>query len=432
MRDEAFGIVSVLYPLLLAPAYLLFDSLPDAYAAARTINAVVMSLAAIPAYLIARRLLPTGLSLLAALLAVALPSLAYTGTLMSENAFYPAFLLAAWALLRALDEPTLRRQLVLLAACGVVTLVRVQGLAVVLAALTAPLLLWLVARRPLRPWAPLYGIVAGGAVLVLGAQLARGAPISSLFGAYEVVGEESYDVVDVLKFVFWHLAELDLYVAVIPFAAFLLLAARIRSLEPRVQAFVAATIALTVWTLLIVAAFASRFAGAIVERNMFMLATLLLIGLLVWIDRGGPRPRVYAVVAACVAAVLPALIPYERFLQLKVRSDTLMIVPLWNVQDEVGLPRLDDVVLLGGIVAAALFLLVPRRYLLALPAVVLAYFAIAIQPIQAGPHGMEQAAAGALFEGIRTGAARLDRPGRRRRRPSPCSGRGRRIASPCS
>ena len=146
-----------------------------------------------------------------------------------------------------------------------------------------------------------------------------------------------------------------------------------------------------------------------------MLATLLLIGLLVWIDRGAPRPRVYAVVAACVAAVLPALIPYERFLQLKVRSDTLMIVPLWNVQDEVGLPRLDDVVLLGGIVAAALFLLVPRRYLLALPAVVLAYFVIAIQPIQAGPHGMEQAAAGALFEGIRTGSA-MDRRGRRRRR----------------
>ena len=432
VRDEAFGIVSVLYPLLLAPAYLLFDSLPDAYAAARTINAVVMSLAAIPAYLIARRLLPTGLSLLAALLAVALPSLAYTGTLMSENAFYPAFLLAAWTLLRALDEPTLRRQLVLLAACGVVTLVRVQGLAVVLAALTAPLLLWLVARRPLRPWAPLYGIVAGGAVLVLGAQLARGAPISSLFGAYEVVGEESYDVVDVLKFVFWHLAELDLYVAVIPFAAFLLLAARIRSLEPRVQAFVAATIALTVWTLLIVAAFASRFAGAIVERNMFMLATLLLIGLLVWIDRGGPRPRVYAVAAACVAAVLPALIPYERFLQLKVRSDTLMIVPLWNVQDHVGLPRLDDVVLLGGIVAAALFLLVPRRYLLALPAVVLVYYAVG-DP--ADPRRTARDGAGCGRGALRGDPDRRSATGSTgpsATRASPCSGPGRRTASPCS
>ena len=134
---------------------------------------------------------------------------------------------------------------------------------------------------------------------------------------------------------------------------------------------------------------------------MFVLAPLLLIGLLVWIDRGAPRPRVYVIAAACIAAVLPALIPYDRFLQLKVRSDTLMIVPLWNLQDHVGLPRLDDVVLLGGIVAAALFVFVPRRYLLVLPAFVLLYFAAAIQPIQAGPHGMEQAAAGALFEGIR-------------------------------
>jgi len=80
-----------------------------------------------------------------------------------------------------------------------------------------------------------------------------------------------------------------------------------------------------------------------------------------------------------------------------------MIVPLWNVQDHVGLPRLDDVVLLGGIAAAALFLFVPRRYLLALPAFVIVCYAATVQPIHAGPHGMEQAAAGALFEGIRTG-----------------------------
>ena len=401
VRDEPFGIVSVLYPLLLSPAYVLFDSLPDAYSAARTINAVLMSVAAIPAYLIARRLLPTGLSLLAALLAVALPSLAYTGTLMSENAFYPAFLLAAWALLRALDEPTLGRQAVLLAACGTVTLVRVQGLTVVLAALTAPLVLWLTARRPLRPWVPSYAVVAGGGFLVLAAQLARGASLSSLFGAYQVVGEESYDVGEVVKFVFWHVAELDLYLGVIPFAAFLLLAARLRSSEPRVQAFVAATIALTAWTIVVVAAFASRFAGAIVERNVFVVAPLLLVALLVWIDRGLPRPRAVAVAVAGVAAVLPALIPYERFLQLKVRSDTLMLVPLWNVQDGIGLDRLEEFALVAGIAAAALVVLVPRRYALALPAVVLALYAVSVQPIAAGPHGMERAAAGALFEGIR-------------------------------
>ena len=401
VRDAPFGIVSVLYPLLLAPAYALFDSLPDAYSAARTVNAVLMSVAAVPAYLIARRLLPTGLSLLAALLAVALPSLAYTGTLMSENAFYPAFLFAAWALLRAVDEPTLGRQAALLAACGVVTLVRVQGLSVLLASLTVPPILWLAARRPLRAWVPSYAVVAGGGLLVLVAQLARGASLSSLFGAYQVVGEESYDVGEVLRFAFWHVAELDLYLGVIPFAAFLLLAARLRSLEPPVQAFVAATIALTAWTIVVVAAFASRFAGAIVERNIFVVAPLLLVALLVWIDRGLPRPRALAVAVAGIAAVLPALIPYERFLQLKVRSDTLMLVPLWNVQDEIGLDRLEEFVLVAGIAAAVLFVLVPRRYALVLPAVVLAVYAVSVQPITAGPHGMERAAAGALFEGIR-------------------------------
>ena len=395
VRDEPFGIISVLYPLLLAPAYALFDSLPDGYAAARTINALVMSLAALPAYAIARWVLPFGWSLAAAVLAVAVPSMAYTGTLMSESAFYPAFLLAAWALLRALGEPTLVRQLTLLAACGIVTLVRVQGLAVVLAALTAPLLL-----RRARAFVPLYAVTAAGAVLVLLAQLARGGSVSSVFGAYAVVGEESYDLAEVLRFAFWHVAELDLYVGVLPFAAFLLLAALARELEPRVQELVAATAALGFWTILVVAAFASRFAGAIVERNMFMLAPLLFTCLLVWIHRGAPRPAAAATVAVAVAAALPAFIPYDRFLQLKVRSDTLAIVPLWNLQDEIGLPRLDDAVLAAGLAAALAFLFLPRRWLVVLPAAVLVYFAFATYAVQRGEHGMEVAAAGALFQGI--------------------------------
>jgi len=400
VRGEPFGIASVLYPLVIAPAYAFFESLPEAYAAARAINAVVISSAAVPGYLLARRVLSPGLSLGAAVLTVAVPSLAYAGTLMTENLFYPVFLLVAWALVRALETPTRGRQAVLLAACGVAVLTRVQGLALVLAALTAPLLLRAIGRRALGPWRGFYALVAGAAVLLLAAQLARGGSLAGLFGAYEVVGEESYDWADVLRFLFWHVAELDLYVGVVPVAAFVVLTARARSLEPAVQAFVAASLALLAWTLAVVAAFASRFAGAIEERNMFVVAPLLLIALLVWIDRGAPRPRALALVAATAAAVLPALIPFDRFLQLKVRSDTLMIVPLWNLQDSITLPRLDEAVLVAGVAAAALFLLLPRRFALALPAAVLAYFALATQPIQAGPHGMEQAAAGALFEGI--------------------------------
>src|SRR5207247_4114255 len=85
------------YPLLSSPAYALFTDAAHAYAAAKAIGSLVMSLAAVPAYLIARRVLGRPLSVAAAVLAVVIPSMAYTSVLMTENAFYPAFLLCALA-----------------------------------------------------------------------------------------------------------------------------------------------------------------------------------------------------------------------------------------------------------------------------------------------------------------------------------------------
>ena len=93
------------YPILIAPAYALFDRIPDAYAAVKTINSLVMSLAAVPAYLIARRVVGKWPALLAALLTVAVPSMVYTATVMTENVYYPVFLLAALALVALLERP---------------------------------------------------------------------------------------------------------------------------------------------------------------------------------------------------------------------------------------------------------------------------------------------------------------------------------------
>ena len=136
---------------------------------------------------------------------------------------------------------------------------------------------------------------------------------------------------------------------------------------------------------------------------MFVVAPLLLVALLVWIDRGAPAARLCSLWSPLlVAAVLPALIPFERFLQLKVRSDTLMMVPLWNVQDSVDAAAARRRRARRGARGRARSSCSSRaRYALVLPAAVLGYFALAIQPIHAGPHGMERAAADALFEGIR-------------------------------
>src|SRR5512134_2690405 len=54
VRDvDAGGAYGVVYPAVVAPAWLAFAAVPDAYAAAKAVNAVVMSTAAIPTYFLA-------------------------------------------------------------------------------------------------------------------------------------------------------------------------------------------------------------------------------------------------------------------------------------------------------------------------------------------------------------------------------------------
>ena len=68
LRDEPDPGYSIVYPLLISPVYALFESLPDAYAGVKTLNALLMSLAAVPAFFLARRVVRDGLALLAALM----------------------------------------------------------------------------------------------------------------------------------------------------------------------------------------------------------------------------------------------------------------------------------------------------------------------------------------------------------------------------
>ena len=396
---------SLVYPLLISPAYALFDNLTHAYAAVKTINALVMSLAAVPAYLLARRVVSEPYALFGAGLALALPSLAYTGTVMSENAFYPVFLATVLLFVLVLEVPTWRRQLALLVGLGVAYATRQQALALVPALLTAPLLLALFRRQSwrttLRPFAGLYVGVAGLAVLVLATQAVRGRSPDDLLGAYGVVGETHYDVGEVLRYLLYHWAELDLYLGIVPLAATVVLLGLARGLEPRLQAYLAGAVAVAFWLVLVVAAFASEFAARIQERNTFVVAPLFLIAMLAWVERGAPRPRGLALGAAAGCALLVLAIPFERFVGTAATSDTLMLLPWWSVQDTTGLEWIAELALALAAALAAAFLLVPRRYALVLPLVVLAYYVVVFKPIWAGSHGLKQASAGALFQGIR-------------------------------
>jgi hypothetical protein len=408
VRGHPSGSYGFVYPVLISPAYRLYASVPQAYAAAKAINSVLMSLTAVPAYFLARRVVAPALALFAAVLAVAIPSTLYAGTLMTENAFYPIFVCAALALVACLERPTVVRQLVLLAVCGLAFATRAQAVALVPALVTAPLLLTWWRREPWRRllafrW--LYGILAAVVVVVLGVELARGhSPIAAL-GAYETAGHQHYAVGAVLKWLLYHVAELDLYLGLLPFAALVLLAVLGRRLDGAAQAFVAAAVALSFWLVLEVAAFASLpTVHRVEERNMFYLAPLFFTALLLWVERGLPRPRRAMVAVAVVAAALPALLPYPSLLGVQVQSDTLELLPWWWLQDHViTLGEIRWVVLGCAIVFAAAFLRLPRPLALVLPAIVLAYYAVTLPPIENGRHGVRQASLGALFQGITTG-----------------------------
>ncbi len=405
IRDEPESSYSIVYPLVLSPVYGLFDSLPAAYDAAKVLNSISFSLVAVPAYFLARRVVGEHLALLAALLAVAVPSAAYTGTVMTENVFYPLFLVTALVLVLVLERPTGLRVALLLVLIGLAYATRVQAAALVPAVLLAPVVLAVFERRAprslLREYRLLYGAFAVLGTLAVAVQLAGGSSPRDLLGAYAPVGDASYDLGETLRYLVWHAAELGLYVLIVPVAATIVLVARAGALDRPLQAFLAATLALVACLVPTVAAFASVFSFRIQERNLFYLAPLLATAMLAWIERGAPRPRVLAALAAAASALLVLLIPFDRFITTAAVTDTLMLLPFWSLQDRIGMDWVTPAAFAVAVALAAAFLFVPRRFALVLPLLVLGLWVAAVRPIWFGKHGLERASLGYLFQGIR-------------------------------
>ncbi len=397
IREQFAGSYGFVYPLLVAPAWRIFGSAPSAYAAAKAINAVTMSLAAVPAYFLARRVLSQWLSLAAALLAVSVPSMVYTGTLMTENAFYPIFLAAALALVLMLERPTWQRQLIVLGIALIAFATRAQAIALFPAILTAPLLL---GRRGLRRFRVLYGTVAGVVLAALLVEGVRGRSPFAVLGAYQTTSSEHYDAGEVAKWALWHLAGLDLYLGVVPFAAFLVLCLEWRRLDGAQRSFMAGTGMLWLWLWLEVSAFASiPTVQRIEERNLFYVAPFFLIALLLWARLGAPRRLPFAAVVALGSGALVAAIPFVRFIGITATSDTFALLPWWKLQEHViTLHQVRPLATACALAAGALFLFVPRRYALVLPLLVLVYFAAAQRPVESRT---TLASRGALFQGIR-------------------------------
>jgi hypothetical protein len=379
-RFEIFGTSPPfygLYPLLAGLPLSLFDG-ELGYDLLKPLQALVMSSAAVPVYLWGRSLMRSVHALVAAALTLAAPGLAFAGFIMTEVAFYPLLTLAAWASARALARPTPGTQLIAVAAMLLAALTRLQAL-VLLPAFFLALAIkvafdrsWL---RGVRPFVP--AAVATG-VLVLGWLAISRIAGGSALGVYRVTGESGYSPWDALRFTLYHAGDVVLLAAVAPVAALVLLAfecAAGRESGREIPAFVAIAIAFSALSIAVVGMFTSRFLGRLAERNLIALAPILFLALMLWLDRGAPRPRVALAAAAAVCLGALLAVPWNDFVTQAARPDALSLIPLYELRT--AYPDLDLTLLIaaGALEVLAVVAFISRRLLWLVPVTVAALLA---------------------------------------------------------
>jgi hypothetical protein len=355
-------------PLSLSDQQLGYDLL-------KWLQALVMSLAAIPVYLWGRSLVSRGWALVAAGLTLAVPGLAYSGLLMTEVAFYPVLVLAAWLMAKALDTPSLANQLLAVGAIVLAVATRLQALVLVPVYVTALGLKLLLDRSGVRPalrhLPALCGLAllgGGWSIWQLGSGAGKG---TDVLGAYRSAGEVSYGVGDAARYVVYHLADVVLLTGVVPACAVALLLVRAWELPPRARSYLAVTVSLTAWFVVEVGVFASRLVGTVAERNLFPLAPLFFLGLVVWLQLGAPG-RVVSTTVVCGGVVaLVAALPAHALLTKATQWEAFSLVPFYKIQRSDSTANMRVLIVAAVLPLLGLLVLLPRTRLWLVPAALL-------------------------------------------------------------
>jgi hypothetical protein len=362
---------------VLVPAFtgipLSLGSFGFGYGLLQVLQAVAMSLAALPVFAWGRSLVSQRWALVAAALTLAVPGLAYSGLVMTEVEFYPLLTLGAWAMAAAIAQPTRRNQALLVVACVAAASARLQALILLPAFVCALALEALLARSTRRSrelWPALAGLV-GVAAVWFAWRLATGEPI---LGGYAGVNQASYGAGEAAKFVLYHAASILIATGVFPVCALLVLAVgglRRRESSDDVRAFLAVACSLLVLLVLEVGVFASQHVGRLAERDLLGLSPVLFLAFALWLERGAPRPRA---VTACVglAALAPLLaLPVKRLVVDAAAPDALTLIPFIRLLHASSVRTVEVVFYAAAGVVVLLFALVPRRWVALLPALLL-------------------------------------------------------------
>ena len=322
IRGEAAGFPALLQPILTAPFWLFGDA-GVALRLTQGLNALVMSLAAVPVFLLARKLgLGSRWALGAGALAVLVPDMFYVAYILGEPIAYPLVLAAVCAGVYALDEPTRRNQVAFVAFAGLASFARIQFVVLPIAFLGAALL----ARTGLRRLKLSLGLFALGALPVL---------VKGL-GYYSVVTDVGVDVGEIVRW-FGIDAMLLAYAAgwlVVPGAIVALLTPR----GTTERAFAGFTVVLAACLFVEAAIYATNAegpGGRFQERYLFTLVPLLGLAFMLSLARGG-RARWAVAVLSALLVVVSARFPLSGWTDKHGRQDSPFLMGVYRLEEEIG------------------------------------------------------------------------------------------------
>lgn len=349
VRGQAAHFPALLAPILAAPFQALFS--PEvAYRLTQAENALLMSLAAVPVYLLARRLtLSSRYALACAVFAVAIPDLVFASYTLADPVAYPFALGAVAAGVAAIDRPSRRSQLLFLVLAFLAAFARVQYVVLPAAFLVAAVAVdrrrvVRTQRLPLVLMAlPLLGVLALGP--------------SRLLGYYSSVGKLHVGG----QLLTW--AATDLFLLAFASGVVLVPGALVAVARPRGRtetAFAAFAAVFATGLLLEAALYASNGSLRFQERYLFALLPLVPVAFGLYLKHGRPA-RVAVGLLAVVLFVVSARVPLSGYAQAAGKTDSPFLCAVFQFEKHVGTADGSMVLALLAAVAAGGAVLVSRR-----------------------------------------------------------------------
>jgi hypothetical protein len=293
IRGEHFFFPAPLASLVQAPAWLL-HSMTDAYAAAKLLNAAVMSAAVFPSYWLARRVVRPSFALLTAAAAVATPAMVYHGYMMSEALAYPVFLIAVAVLTRAFAGTSRWAAVEVPIVCTLAIATRIQFVVLPLAYFTA---VAVCGRGSYRRHVVPVTLTAGLLAVLVG--------LPGLLGQYSPgnVGHATAGGIAHWGLTNGALLPFALGLAVVPGAIFGLCLMLARPYSRQERALALLTVVCTALFLAQTALVSATEADRPLERYLFYVTPLFFIAFFRYAERGAPRRFLYTA-AGSVGALL--------------------------------------------------------------------------------------------------------------------------------